>query len=199
MRIGRQCSSTSTVTADRPHSTTLALNTMAELDMRRSPWNSGLAVPYHAISIEIYRLLCLVQASPSLERNKSRYHLDLRAEHQESEIGRLLIFVAAAIRNITDQNPSRADYWLQTISSDVVGVLTPDLLQPKVREELHLREGCHKIIHCDSINFDYRSKKPRRGDALNPKIHLYGSFRRKNWKATLDVHRFADVASAVSA
>jgi len=166
--------------------------------MRRSPWNDGLAVPYHTISIEIYRLLCLVQASPSLERNKSRFHLELRTEHQESEVGRLLIFIAAAIRNMIDQNPSRADYWLRGIGSDVVGVLTPDLSQSKGKEELHFREGCHKIIHCDSINFDYRSKKPRRGDALNPKIHLYGTFRRKNWKATLDVYRFIDLASVVN-
>ena len=174
------------------------LNNMAELDFRKNPWNDGLSVPHHALSIEIYRLLCLVQTSSLLEKNSSRFHIELRQEHQEGEIGRLLIFIAAAIRNAMDQNPSRAAHWLESEPSDVVGVLIPNLKEPEVREDLHVRDGCHKIIHCDTINFDYRSRKPKRGDALRPKVHLYGSYRRKEWKATLEINRFVDLAHVVN-
>ena len=93
-----------------------------------------------------------------------------------------------------DQNTARADYWLSHSPTDVVGVLTPDLKEAKKFEDLRFREACNKIIHCDSINFDYRVRKPKRGDVLNPRVHVYGTHKRRHWKATLEVDRFADIA-----
>jgi folate-dependent tRNA-U54 methylase TrmFO/GidA len=120
--------------------------------------------------------------------------LELRREHQESEIGRVLLFVAVTIRNAIDQNPSRADYWLSHSPTDVVGVLTPDLKEAKKFEKLHFREACNKIIHSESINFDYGVRKPRRGDVLNPRVYIYGEHRRRHWKATIEIDRFTDIA-----
>jgi hypothetical protein len=171
---------------------------MSELDLRCSPWNEGLAIPYSVLSIEIYRLLCMFHASPSIQTSKLDAHLDLRREHQESEIGRVLLFVAASIRNAIDQNPSRADYWLSLSPTDVVGVLTPDLKEIKKFEDLHFREACNKILHCDSINFDYRARKPKRGDVLNPRVHIYGTLRRQHWKATREIDRFTDIACSLN-
>lgn len=167
---------------------------MSELDLRRSPWNDGLGIPYSVLSVEIYRLLCMFHASPSIQRSNSNSLIDLRREHQECEIGRVLLFVAATIRNAIDQNPSRADYWLNHSPTDVVGVLTPDLKEAKKFKDLHFREACNKIIHCDSINFDYRVRKPKKGDVLSPRVHLYGTHQRHHWKATLEIDRFTDIA-----
>ena len=172
---------------------------MTELDLRASPWNEGLGISYSALSIEIYRLLCMFHASPSMQKSGSDSHLQLRMEHQESEIGRVLLFVAVTLRNAMDQNPSRADYWLSHSPSDVVGVLTPDLKEVKKFEDLRFREACNKIIHSDSINFDYKVRKPKRGDVLNPRVHVYGTLRRRHWKATLEIDPFADIACLLNA
>ncbi len=142
---------------------------MAELDFRENPWNDGLSVPHHALSIEIYRLLCLVQASSLLEKNSSRFHIELRQEHQEGEISRLLIFIAAAIRNAMDQNPSRAVHWLESEPSDVVGVLIPKGIKwGRVLKSYILILAAELFLPCRIVIGFAAKRGPRRGMAALP-------------------------------
>jgi hypothetical protein len=120
---------------------------MAELNLRQSPWNEGL---------------------------RSHPLLALRQQFQETEIGRLLLTLAVAVRNAMDQNPSRAEYWLQQVE-DNVGSLETLGNKKGPESALIFREACNKLVHCLSINFHYVSDNPRRGMALTPLVHLYGT------------------------
>lgn len=167
---------------------------MTELDLRKSPWNEGLGISGDFLDYQLYLLGCIVGASSSFEGLGNHALLTLRERFQEVEIGRILLTVAIAVRNETDQNPGRAENWLQGLEDDV------GTLQSKRRGELTLsfREACNKIIHCLSINFHYASDNPRRGMALIPQVHLYGTKGKEEWRVTVDINKFIQVASLLT-
>lgn len=169
---------------------------MTELDLRQSPWNEGLGISSEYLDHQLYLLGCMVHASPVFDSLEDHALLKLRTRFQESQIGQALLGVAVAIRNAMDQNPSRANYWLDGIEASV-GTLYPS---EKSSEQvtLTIREACNKVIHCISINFHYVSDEPRRGLALEPQVHLYGTHGSKDWKATIDIDRFIQVASQLT-
>ncbi len=169
---------------------------MTELDLRRSPWNEGLGISSEYLDHQLYLLGCMVHASAVFDTLADHALLDLRKQFQEREIGRGLLSVVVAIRNAMDQNPARADYWLEGIDT-TVGVLYP-IVDGNEQAPLTIREACNKVIHCSSINFHYVCDLPRRGLALEPKIHLYGSHGNRDWKATLDIDRFIHVAAQLT-
>lgn len=170
---------------------------MTELDLRQSPWNEGLGISGEFLDHQLYLLGCMVHASAAFGKLGKHPLNDLRQQFQETEIGRLLLTVAVVVRNAMDQNPSRAEYWLQGVD-DNVGALK--LLNSKKKTEtvLAFRDACNKLIHCLSINFDYKAKKPRRGMALTPLVHLYGMKGTQEWRATIDINRFIGVASQLT-
>lgn len=168
---------------------------MTELDFRKFPWNEGLGISSEFLNHQLYLLACMVHASAAFEQLGKHPIKDLRQQFQETEIGRLLLTIAAAVRNAMDQNPSRAEYWLQGVD-DNVGML--ELLKEGKKSALNFREACNKLIHCLSINFDYAADKPRRGMALDPFVHLYGFRGDREWKATIDINRFVDVAAQLT-
>jgi hypothetical protein len=170
---------------------------MTELNLRKSPWNEGLGISGEFLDHQIYLLGCMVHASAAFEKLGKHPLLDLRQQFQETEIGRLLLTVAVAVRNAMDQNPSRAEYWLQGVD-DNVGTLKTLGSKEKTESVLGFREACNKLVHCLSINFHYASKKPRRGMALAPLVHLYGTKGKEEWKATIDVNKFIGVASQLT-
>ena len=170
---------------------------MTELDLRKSPWNEGLGIPGEFLDHQLYLLACMVNASAAFEKCDNHSFENLRQQFQEPEIGRILITVAAAVRNAMDQNPSRAKYWLQGVD-DAVGTLEHLNSKTNRKSDLNFREACNKLIHCLSINFDYDSEKPKRGMALNPLVHLYGFKGKQEWKATIDINRFVQVATQVT-
>ena len=153
---------------------------MAEFDPRRSPWNEGLSISPEIISLDLYRLLCIFHASRSINSTESISIPLLCKNFQEAEVGRLLISIASAIRNACDQKPSRAEYWKESLNSDKVGDLIPNLKSPDETGPLSFREACNKIIHCDTLNFDYCGKEPRRqGSQLAPIVYLYGVLKKR--------------------
>ena len=165
---------------------------MTELDVRRSPWNSGLDVSSEYLNHQLYLLGCIVHASPAIDGLGPHGLAGLREQFQETEVGRILLTVAVAVRNAMDQNPGRAEYWLKGVD-DNVGILQV-LNRDKQPGVLQFREACNKLIHCVSINFDYADETPRRGAALKPVVHIYGSLGKDEWKATIDLNKFVDVA-----
>lgn len=167
---------------------------MPELDQRRSPWNEGLSVPWLIVSRDLFRLACIFHASQSIENHGTKGLVELRRQFQESEIGHLLISVASVLRNAIDQNPGRANYWANFLDSDSVGTLTSNVKARAKPKPLSFREACNKIVHCTTLNYDYVTDKPRVGDPLLPKVHLYGWKNDIEWKATLDINRFVAIA-----
>jgi hypothetical protein len=172
------------------------LDHMTELDLRQSPWNEGLGLSSEYLNQQLYLLGCMVHASAVLDSLPDHALLNLRTQFQEIQIGQVLLGVAVAIRNAMDQNPARAQYWLDGIDANV-GTLYPTA-QESTQLSLTVREACNKIIHCDSINFHYVADQPRRGLALEPKVHLYGTHNGKDWKATIDVDRFIHVCAQLT-
>lgn len=75
------------------------------------------------------------------------------------------------------------------------GTLEPMNSKKNATLVLNFCEACNKILHCLSINFDYISENPKRGMALNPFVHLYGSKGEQEWKATIDINRFVELAA----
>ncbi len=139
----------------------------------------------------------MVHASPAFEKLGSHPLCELRQQFQEAEIGRLLLTIAVAVRNDMDQNSSRAEYWLQGIK-DNVGTLKNLARERKPESVLNFREACNKLVHCLSINFHYVSETPRRGMALAPLVHLYGTKGQEEWKATIEINRFIEVAAQLT-
>lgn len=164
---------------------------MPELDLRKSPWNEGLGIPSEFLGHQLYLLACMVNASRSFDGPEMAAYAVLRQQFQEVEIGRLLLILAAAVRNGIDQNPVRAEHWMEGID-DKVGTLHR---AGKVEETLSFREACNKVIHCLSLNFHYVSEQPRRGMALEPLVHIYGLKDEEEWKATIDLNEFIRVAN----
>jgi hypothetical protein len=146
----------------------LSIENMAELDLRQSPWNEGLGISSQFLDHQLYMLGCVVNASSSFDNLGDHSLVGLRQQFQETEIGRLLLTAAVAVRNGIDQNPRRAEYCLQDRQDDV-GTLAND---GKEESLLSFREACNKIVHCVSINFHYTSERPRRGMAITPLVHL---------------------------
>ena len=170
---------------------------MTELDLRKSPWNEGLGISGEFLDHQLYLLGCMVHASAAFDKLVNHPLCDLRQQFQETEIGRLLLTIAVAVRNDMHQNPSRAQYWLQDIQ-DNVGVLKNLAHTEGTETTLNFREACNKLVHCLSINFHYVAKKPRRGMALAPMVHLYGTKGKEEWKATIEIDRFIKVASQLT-
>jgi hypothetical protein len=170
---------------------------MAELDLRKSPWNEGLGISSEFLDHQLYLLGCMVHASPAFDALGNHPLLTLRQQFQETEVGRLLLNIAVAVRNAMDQNPSRADYSLQGVA-DNVGSLTNLGRNNETESVLIFREACNKLVHCLSISFHYVSENPRRGMALTPFVHVYGTKGEVEWKATIDVNKFIGVASKLT-
>lgn len=169
---------------------------MSELDLRKSPWNEGIYISGEFLNHQLYLLGCMVHASHAFESFGNHSLLSLREQFQETEVGRLLLIIAVAVRSTMDQNPSRAEYWLQGME-DKVGTLTI-FGEKEIESALKFREACNKLIHCLSINFHYVADNPRRGMALTPRVHLYGATKEqkeKEWKATIEINNFIEVAS----
>jgi hypothetical protein len=167
-----------------------------ELDLRDSPWNEGMTVSAEILDRDVYRLVTLFHASERLANTPERV-TKLRDMYQESEVCRLLLTIAVTARNNMDGNPSRTAYWFDD-EDDTVGVLVKDLACSENIQKLSFREACNKIIHCDRINFDYIEEKPRMGDSLRPQVYLYGLLSQKNWKATLEIDKFSNMALLIT-
>ena len=106
-------------------------------------------MPGEFLDHHLYLLGCIVNASPALDELGDHELISLREQFQESEAGRLLLTVAAVVRNAMDQNPGRADYWLEGVDDNVGSLFEKEKGVPLV-----FREACNKLIHCLSINFE---------------------------------------------
>jgi hypothetical protein len=59
---------------------------------------------------------------------------------------------------------------------------------------LTLHDACNKIIHAERVTFDIDEHPVTRQNA-NPKIYLYGSRRRQQWRATVNIIEYAEIGA----
>lgn len=136
--------------------------------------------------LELHRLVCIFLASKEFAnlRDAPTHVLDtwdyLR-ESEEDGVTRILLSVAITARVIDD---------LANGAFDLVAEDCGTLEEGPKMKPLSLREACNKIIHATKIRFD--GEKNAAGELyVTPFIYLYGEKNGVQWRATLNVLKFA--------
>ena len=176
---------------------------MPEIDLRGNPWTSAFPREEQLVGRELYRLLTIFAASPALaglqqsDEGGCVYSWSIRS-FEYPEIGRILVSLAAMLRTDWDADPGRVDGNLSLMHPNKdTGVLIPSLEKPSETARLSLRESLNKILHAYTMNLD-RSQGPSIYDGhLNPRVHLYGEKAGTRWKATLEIHAWAEMVHSI--
>jgi hypothetical protein len=167
---------------------------MPELDLSERHDRSGFQFESPQLDMKIYRLITTVAGSYELaervgrEEEGQKWEWFKRAEIPE--LSRLLVSIAAICRSNIDAFDAWSDLDEMEIDAPV-GILYPDLSEPENDEELGFRSACNKILHTDRFNPDVEDPARGMDSALRPLIHLYGQYHGDNWKAILQIYRFA--------
>lgn len=174
---------------------------MPEIDSSSLLSTYGFPFESTHLDIEIYRLISVVAASRTFAEKIAEDESDgqgwkwyKRAELPE--LSRLLVSIAAISRNNIDSFPGAHSSDRQFIEMPV-GVLWPDREEQEVSEPLGFRDACNKILHTDQFNPEVEDASRRQYSALEPWVHLYGRYRGKEWKASLNVFDFAMCAGSL--
>lgn len=151
-------------------------------------------------TLDLYRLVCLFLADKRVAKlGPDYYHIwNLKNEFLRSEVTRILISTAIAIRIRIDQKEKKLSKELKA----PCGKLYPNLPSRK-SEPLTLREACNKIIHATKIRFDIEvppSARYGHDVYLNaPYLYLYGERNSEKWRAKLSIVEFAELAATTFA
>ena len=143
-------------------------------------------------ALELHRLLAIFLASRSFAKlrkgNGERWEaIDHLQQFEDDEITRILLSAAVTARVVDD----REEGFFERVAG-TCGVLVEEKNGAPSEIPLTLREACNKIIHAKKIRFDV-DETDEGQPFINPTIYLYGA--RSNgseWKATLDVIKFAE-------
>lgn len=171
---------------------------MAELDWRKYT-GPGWKFESALIDLEIYRLITAFGASRTFVDNASAEGANAGAwemlkNFECVEIPRILVSVAAMCRSNLDAGIGAGEE-----SDRPVGLIDSDNDHPPEEwQDLLFRNACNKILHADNINFDVDDTRLGMRGPLNAKLYLYGTHRKKHWKALLDVSEFVMAATYTS-
>jgi len=163
---------------------------MAEYQVRQ-PGPDGYALDPARIRYDLYRLLASIYGSDrfphdglDFENPSSLAHL--AGEFEADELNHLLLTIAISVRAAIER-------WQRKEGArPIADLVCGELRHSRGEEPLGLREACNKVIHADRLNLDV----DRQGDRIvrtNPIFYLYGSNRGEEWKARLDLEKFATV------
>ncbi|MDP3937547.1 MAG: hypothetical protein Q8R92_05350 [Deltaproteobacteria bacterium] len=169
---------------------------MTEYD-RRGVWTVGYPIESTYLDLEIYRLVAIFGAAPLVASTENFDWGWLKRHYEFPEACRLLVSLAAILRNQIDASPLSAEDGLAKHGASV-GTLVPDRSKPGKSKPLSFRDACSKILHADFINPDVTDAEKPNESPLNPVVHLYGELLGKKWKASLNVYEFAQCAHAVA-
>lgn len=151
------------------------------------------------VRLDVYRLAGYLEASYpiALMRDRASDEHEFFVETLEreffcDEVSRILLQSAIILRMLDDE--SEAD--LEERNPFHCGTLE----HGEKEENLSLREACNKIIHTRQINFDSELVDAAKSGNANiryyrPYVYLYGRKRKKEWKATIELHRFLNHAA----
>lgn len=161
----------------------------------------GLSLPGQVLRLDLYRLVCYFQTSEYLASLSDGGDFcpwqGLRDEFQDSEIMRILLQTAVAVRFIgaghADNKRAQKD-WLE----DAVGKLFKKV-DDTVFEPLALREACNKIIHAKNIVLDSNESGNPYEHFIKPRIFCYADFEQKTgWRAEIDLLSFVQLCDALA-
>ncbi|WP_439369627.1 hypothetical protein [Bradyrhizobium sp. DASA03120] len=167
---------------------------MAEED----PYFTGAKQPHASdpgtFLLDLYRLVCMVSASCDVARLGLTCPAiaAMQEAYFRSEVTRILISCATGVRIQLDQSHGTPDD-----TGPNCGRLFPDWAADKSKVEvLTLREACNKIIHATDIRFDVEvpdgaNNPDEEGAYYQPRLYLYGSKGRNDWRAELSLLNFA--------
>ena len=155
---------------------------------------TGLPIAAEAFDLEVYQLPCTFAASQELVR-LSREHPGLVRVcniFQQSEASRRLISLAAMIRSAMDTWSATAAQHVDTPIGDFQSNTAGTEIVP-----LGFREACNKILHADDIELS--NPEPENNfNVLNYDVVLTGTRQGKDWRATLTIPKFLEVASRIA-
>ena len=158
-------------------------------------YRRGWPIALEIMHTDLFRLLTVFQASRTIaEATPDEDHpfAKLRCNWEEAEASRLIVNIAATVRSALDCAINTET--LETLFSRPVGTIVPDTEDPQRTDSLTLRDCCNKVLHADLIHFDLTQAKEWHKQAINPVMYLYGVYRRKEWKATIDILKFVEMA-----
>lgn len=170
---------------------------MPEIDVRNPYWPDGILSDGALLSRDLYRLLSIFAASKEISDRRidkddrgSVYGYSIYA-FETSEVGRLITYIAASLRNYCE---TRRDLLEDPLALEV-GVLAHPTASPSL--PLSFLESLHKILHCETINFQRSEGDSIYAGHLEPYLHLYGKYHNEHWKASIDVLSWCEAAHSL--
>jgi hypothetical protein len=152
--------------------------------------------------MDLYRLLCYFHSSEYLaglsEWDDFCPWQSMREEFQDSEIIRILLQTAVAIRFIGSGQAVRDRVDLACINEPVVGRFFKDVTNP-VASPLTLRDACNQLIHAKNITADSNGSGNPYQRFLKPMIICFEDFEQeRGWKAEIDLLPFIQQCDALA-
>ena len=161
----------------------------------------GLSLPGQLLRLDLYRLVCYFHSSEYLASLSDWGDFcpwqGLRDEFQDSEIMRILLQTAVAVRFIgagqADEMRAQKD-WLEDSVGKLYKRVGDSDFQP-----LPLREACNKIIHAKNIVLDSNESGNPYEHFIKPTIFCYDDFEQKTgWKVEIDLLPFVELCDALA-
>jgi len=178
---------------------------VVEIDLRGNyMWHGGYPREDVLIDRELYRLMTIFGASPELSRRragevKTNVYTHAMQQFEYVEVSRVLVSVAAMLRNDWDLNPElTASIVKDRAKSRSVGTLVENLDRPNKVKPLKPRDSFNKILHATLMNLDRSENTSIVSGHLEPRVHLYGEYKEMNWKATIEIFDWIEVVYWVS-
>lgn len=164
--------------------------------------NANLSFPGQVVRLDLYRLLCSFLASKQLSELSDGSdwcpYQPLRDEFEISEIIRILVSSAVAIRGAAQGNFDEHRAAPEFLEQSVVGTLVRNLVTP-TEESLNLREACNKIIHARHTEVVRVGDGDPYTDYLRATVILHSEFDgMTGWRASLDILRYAAAGSQIA-
>jgi hypothetical protein len=161
----------------------------------------GLSLPGQVLRLDLYRLVSYFHTSEYFASLSDGGDFcpwqGLRDEFQDSEIMRILLQTAVAVRFIgsghADQMRKQKDWLEGSVGKIYKRVNEAD------SEPLPLREACNKIIHAKNIVLESNGSGNPYTHFIKPRIFCYDDFEQKTgWKAEIELLPFVELCDAVA-
>jgi hypothetical protein len=170
------------------------------------------------LELEIYRLVTILAASPELAdvaASEEVYDEDERnivrlRRWEEPEIARIMVSIAAIVRGAVQSGTANALGQATPPGSGLtrwVGTLQPDITKDH-KQDLLFEDALHKVIHATRVDhlayltpWEREDIKAGLQESMaaedyphSGRMHLYGHWKGKQWKAELYLRSYAMAA-----
>lgn len=167
---------------------------MPEFDSRKFGYDN-VVINSSAIQIAVQRLLSIFLADNKLQKLYTEGYFQgswsIVEEIKEEQIIHLLLEIATLYRTEEFKFPNN-QYVKNEQNKLIVGRLHEPQNAPAI--DLTMKEACNKIIHAETLNFNVNKLPKFERNYLTPKLFIYGTHRKKPWKAILDIILFCEKA-----